>query len=566
MFWHIIAILGLIFGFGIFDPLSTSITYNLNRLFPIRELTPEQLAHLRLLKVISPEEFKDRMKTLGFDEEKAEQFFKLYERYFTAEQYLAMKWRGIISEDEYYDALEKLGFDKDKAAKFEELHKYIPSVDDIIRFSVREVFSEQTVKKYGYDEEFDAIWQQMEKWANYIGLEKDVARLYWRAHWEVPSPTQAYEMLHRLHPDVLKVRGEAYREMGLDPEKLETTLDDVRTILKIHDYIPYWRDRLVAISYSPLTRVDLRRLYQLGIIQDDEEMIARLMEYGYTRKDAELLLEFFKKTKHEEKFSIALGHLERAYKEGMITESEFKEYLAQAGYSDDEIEFLVQYVNYEKEMEKKEWKVKAIYERARKGIITIEQAESEFRSIPLPEEEVKYLIAKLTEHKKSEQRPLSKYEIKESYLNNLINYDQAYSYLIQIGYSDENAKLLLDLWMTEKLEKKKHLTKSDIRKMFERGLLTESEAKNELLAIGYAERDADMLLELWKSEIKKREEKEALEEEKRRMLSKSDIRKMFKLGIISESEALAKLIELGYSSEDAQQLIELWKEELEAKR
>ena len=89
-------------------------------------------------------------------------------------------------------------------------------------------------------------------------MDKEVLQWYWRAHWELPSPTTGFEMLHRLHPDVLEVIGEKYKEMGLNPDDLKTDLDTLKELLKISDYPKYWRDRLAAISYSPLTRVDLR--------------------------------------------------------------------------------------------------------------------------------------------------------------------------------------------------------------------------------------------------------------------------------------------------------------------
>ena len=37
-------------------------------------------------------------------------------------------------------------------------------------------------------------------------------------------------------------------------------------LLRAQDVMPFWRDRLTAIAYRPLTRVDVRRMYKQGVL------------------------------------------------------------------------------------------------------------------------------------------------------------------------------------------------------------------------------------------------------------------------------------------------------------
>lgn len=58
-------------------------------------------------------------------------------------------------------------------------------------------------------------------------------------------------------------------------------------------YPPFWRARLMAISYNVLTRVDIRRAYETGQI-DLETLVSLLQDRGYTPVDAERLGGFYR--------------------------------------------------------------------------------------------------------------------------------------------------------------------------------------------------------------------------------------------------------------------------------
>ncbi|GAI69295.1 unnamed protein product, partial [marine sediment metagenome] len=83
------------------------------------------------------------------------------------------------------------------------------------------------------------------------------------------SILQGFEMLHR---DVIT------------PEQLNS-------LFMATDIMPWWREKLQAISYSPLTRVDVRRVFKMGII-DREQVYRTYLDLGYNEEKAEWLTSF----------------------------------------------------------------------------------------------------------------------------------------------------------------------------------------------------------------------------------------------------------------------------------
>jgi len=432
------------------EPLVRQWNYLLNSTVPNRELEPSALLDLYFKGVIDEKTLKDRLRVHGFDEKKTDELISTQKRLLTLEELTVAKWRGIISEEEFLTYAKKHGITEEDLKRFEAVRKFYPSPSDFIRFAVRDVFNPTIVEKYGYDEEFP---EQIIEHVKMSGMEPEQLKWFWRAHWDLPSPTQAYEMLHRLNPEVIKIRASAYEKMGLKAEDIKTDLNTVRELLKIADYPKYWRDRLIAIAYSPLTRVDLRRIYELGLI-NDEELIARLMELGYTKEDAELLANFFKRLKHEENFKIALSKIENAYKIGKITREQYKQLLSQAGYSDDEIEFLVSLTDYEIEEEKREKKLNLLINKYVKGLITKEDIISEAKKMGINDSELQYWLDIAQTKRETGVKTLSTTQIRDAWLKGLIDEEEALSLLIASNWDPNHAQILIELWKTDKTKQK----------------------------------------------------------------------------------------------------------------
>jgi hypothetical protein len=151
---------------------------------------------------------------------------------------------------------------------------FVPPYTDITRMMVRDAADEQLVSRYGYDFEFEKKFSgQLEGWARAQGITPDVMRYLWRSHWQLPSPTQLYEMLHRLRPGRVDVG-------------IQTDREDVKVALQANDMAPGFVDRQIALSYNVITRTDLLTFMTNGSMELPE-IVERLQDTGYSRADAE---------------------------------------------------------------------------------------------------------------------------------------------------------------------------------------------------------------------------------------------------------------------------------------
>ncbi|MBA7583599.1 hypothetical protein ES708_25545 [subsurface metagenome] len=164
--------------------------------------------------------------------------------------------------------LDKLGLDEDSREDIKKIMPFYPGVGDLVRFAVREVYYPDYVSKYGLADEYPPEYEEAAKKA---GLPPEQAKNYWMAHWILPSILQGYEMLHR------GVIGS--EELG--------------DLFKAVDIMPYWREKLEAISYRVFTRVDVRRMYRDGVL-DEAGVLKSYMDLGYDAEKAKIFADFIK--------------------------------------------------------------------------------------------------------------------------------------------------------------------------------------------------------------------------------------------------------------------------------
>lgn len=198
---------------------------------------------------------------------------------------IRLKEAGAIKDEEYKKLMNLNTIKDDERRKhFERLFCYIPPYTDLTQFMVRDVEVEQVVEEQGYDEGFEARFKgKVEEWAKEQGISKEVMKYIWRAHWRTVGLHQMAEALFRLRPNKEGVTN-------------VTTEEDVKKQLEIDDVPKFWRERLVEALYRPLTRVDVRRAYEIGVI-DKEGVESSYLDEGYTPTNAKVLADFAEQLK-----------------------------------------------------------------------------------------------------------------------------------------------------------------------------------------------------------------------------------------------------------------------------
>jgi hypothetical protein len=231
--------------------------------FAVREVyNPQQRSALDLDSEF-PDAFAERAALIGLDNETAREYWAAHWELPSLTQGANMRFRGLISESEFAGLAKALDYAPVWRDKLLEVAKAIPSMSDMVRFAVREVYNPQQRAALDLDGDYpDAFTAQAAK----HGLAEQDARDYWAAHWRLPSLEQGFRMLHR----------------GL---LTETQMDG---LIKAQDYAPIWRPRLAAIAHLVPGRVDLKRMYRFEILTR-AQVKAGYIALGYAEPDAEAL-------------------------------------------------------------------------------------------------------------------------------------------------------------------------------------------------------------------------------------------------------------------------------------
>lgn len=159
----------------------------------------------------------------------------------TIEQAFAGVRRGLLGGAELTRAMRQAGVRPEWDELMRALVEVLPSVTDMVRFGVREVYDPAARSALDLDAEFPPAFAAD---AARVGLSRETAGNYWAAHWDLPSYEQGVAMLHR----------------GLISQA------QFDGLLKALDYAPTWRDKLrgIALRVPPIAdmiRFAVREVY-----------------------------------------------------------------------------------------------------------------------------------------------------------------------------------------------------------------------------------------------------------------------------------------------------------------
>lgn len=373
------------------------------------------------------------------------------------------------------DELQKRGWSKAEATRFASLRWRIPPTTDIIRMAVREAFKEDIARKWGLDQDFDPV---VAEWGEKVGLSEYWTNKYWRAHWVLPSVSHAYEMLHR----------------GVIDEK------ELLALMRAQDIMPGWRGPLIEISYRPYTRVDVRRMHKVGVL--DRRAVKRAyLDLGFDENKAEHMTEFTIAYNTEEERDASKTDILTAYEEGIIGRKLAYKLLLSIGYRDIYVESYLAKVDYklsEKERKEEEARKKAELQTEREltkadilsayenKVFTREETTKALKDIDYPTSVVKILLAKV-DYKVSQK--LIREEIattKVLYVNQEIGRPGVHERLGKVALPATQISELLTLWTIERERKIERPTLASLFAFYYNDIIDEEKLKEQIGKHGYS--------------------------------------------------------------------------------
>lgn len=365
---------------------------------------------------------------------------------------IVLKYRKVITDEIFYERMSRYGFDKNEADAEFKAAEFFPSVNDSIRLAVREADRDDIAAEFGTDSEFDQLpLDDFHK----AGITPAQLKRFWRAHWDLPGTSQVFEMFQRLNESQLAFKTGDLAKLDIEAKDVKMDLDDVRRFLKVADVMPFWRDKLSMIAYRPISRIDIRRLEDFGLLTL-EELEFRNREIGYSPEDAEFLAKW---TVINNEFK----DIKALMKQNAVTKDEAVQLLIEAGANKDDAERLV------------------------------------LRILP-----------KVKKEKLAEDKALTRAEFLRAYRVGIRERQEVKDALIEMNYDEEEAEFLLeleDIKLNHKIKetkaREKNLSKSDIMKSFKQGTTTKSQALEKLQEIGYDEEEAEFIMDIAKIDKEK---------------------------------------------------------------
>jgi len=380
-------------------------------------------------------------------------------------------WRRDPAKYEpFFDDLKVQGWTDDRIEALKFFTLFYPAPQDLINWQAKEVFEPNMVTKYGLKDELGAL----ERDSFYkAGMTDEQIDNYWMAHWEHPELRTIIEMLRRT----------------------DFSEEDMRAWFRLVEIPPYWRDKLIQISYEIPTRVDVRRWWDMRTITE-----ARLKEiYAHQGYHGEDLNDYVLWTK----VYVAFPDLIARWKNGWITIDEVRAELTGYGMPADRLEELLQ---------------------------------TKFK-------------ATQGEHTAAE-RDITKTDIIKGVKKGVITRGEGIELLMDMGYDEDEADYILAINIPVDEEdvviKERELTKADILKGFKAELLSEAQVLEKLEGIRYSQLDAEFLLKIYKALANPPTEPRSRE------ASKADIIQAVKKGLISAEDGYLMLQDIGFTPEAAQ--------------
>ncbi len=334
---------------------------------------------------------------------------------------LRLLWnREEISTNELDDELKKLRYKPEDLDLLRKAFKIMPNMQDFVLFSVREAYDQEFVDIAGLGSNMPPEFiDDMKR----IGVKEEYIKYYWYSHWKPPATNQVFEMLHR---GVIE-------------------MEEVNTLLRINDIMPNYREKLTQIAYNPITRVDIRRLYQDGVT-DYQDMYEQYLDTGYAPENAELLAEWTDIHYGEDRRKRTRADILKLYRLGEYDRAQAIDAIKTIGYPSDIANEYVTRSDREYEEKRKNNKLKIW----RKGFVNYVFNETEVNSfmilIGMNKMEITDNIEEWKVDRGSKIKFVPLQTIEKLFTNDIINVGEVMDELSIQGYTTSDINRLIDLW------------------------------------------------------------------------------------------------------------------------
>lgn len=387
--------------------------------------------------------------------------------------------REHMTEFDAVGYLVRQGYSDDDAYEVMKLREFYPSPTDIVTLAGREAFEEDAISQFKLDQDMpDKMFEAARK----AGISDEVLRWYWVAHWQNPSLNQVFEMIHR----------------GVEKEPgVKFDLNDLDVYYRLADVNPYFGDMLRQIAYRPYTRVDIRRMYGVGVL-DREGVKTAYTELGYDEEHAENVTEFVVRQESITERDLTKTHVDKLYQLGLIDGLDYMDYLEILGYSVEEAAWLKDLEDADLEEARIKARIAKVEYEFKRGMKDANEAGSSLSNLDIRGDAKDILISDWSDEQLVEEALPSKTDTIGWYESGLIDEVAFRAAMRRLRYSDDSIGLYI-------LDTGARLSKTDVLRLYDREEIDRTRSEEALEELGYSERDINALLNVVTERIRQRE-------------------------------------------------------------
>lgn len=398
-------------------PLKRHTDYYFNEMWPNQVPPVADAIAMRQRGRIGEETYFKYLEKEGFSKGTAKNFWTTAKQQLSGEALLLLNWRGEISDADYLVEMKKLGFEEATAKQFKISREYYPSPQDLVSWQAREVFEPKSVEKYQLKAELENVDRKPFYKA---GMTDEQIDNYWVAHWQHPSLSMVFELLHR----------------GF------LTEPEVYDYYKLVEIPPYWRDMLTKAAYKPYTRVDVRRMYESGVLVESD-VLQSYKDLGYDKDKAAKMTEWTIASTLQPERDLSRTMIEKGYETGMISGERAIALFMGLGYDEPESMLILNLKMYSIAESELDDKVSTIKTQFRRGILDEEEAIAALDLLDLAAIYRDKIIAEVQRNKQAEFKLPSKEDLIGFFQDKLIEEPEFVGYMKRLGFRETEINLYL---------------------------------------------------------------------------------------------------------------------------
>jgi len=369
--------------------------------------------------------------------------------------------RGNIDSDKMYERMRELGYTDTRIKEIIQTWTLYPGPQDLFTMVAHEAFEPDMYGPLGLADEFPS---EQVPWLEAQGISKEWAMKYWIAHWNEPSLEQGFEMLHR----------------GV------ITREELDMLFKVVEIPKFWRDKLMAITYNPYTRVDARRMHELGVLTS-EELVQSYQDLGYDAAKAVKMAEFTIKYNAEGDKQLTRGVILDSFRSDLISRADAEELLTSSGYGKDVADFYLTNEEYKQAVEIQKLYIGILEDQYKLSMKSENETRSALLKLNLRGSKIDALMDEWTLEKYKYQDLPTRDELNSMLVQKIITEGNWREVMTRRGFSFEHQEWYLKLIKRAVTVSRALPTKADITAWYKKELINEDQFRSEMAQLGYSD-------------------------------------------------------------------------------